>query len=53
MKVYSYGKSMYGGWYINYINGFGKPAGEHFKTLKELKEWAKKRKLELIGRFDN
>lgn len=36
MFVSSYGKSMYGGWYVNlFINGTY--TGERAKTLKELK----------------
>lgn len=35
--ILDYGKSMYGGWYANYINTVsGKHTGDHKDTLKEL-----------------
>jgi hypothetical protein len=34
MKILDYGKSMYGGWYINFFDG--KYKGIHGKTLSEV-----------------
>lgn len=36
MKITEYGKSMYGGWYANYIKEDGNYDGEHARTLTEL-----------------
>ncbi len=33
-----WGKSMYGGYYINYFDN-GRYTGEHFEKLKDLKSW--------------
>lgn len=41
-----WGKSMYGGWYVNYISGT-KMEGQRCKTLKDLKAWAKENGIQL------
>lgn len=33
-----WGRSMYGGYYINYFDN-GRYTGEHFEKLKDLKSW--------------
>ncbi len=35
----SWGKSMYGGWYVTYFDNGWK--GEHFDKLAQLRAWAK------------
>lgn len=53
-KVTDYGKSMYGGWYANYIED-GKHDGEHADTLKELcaKLGITRKELTTVTRYDN
>ena len=57
MVLTSWGKSMYGGWYINYMKDGTTHtiSGERFKTKKELYEFtlSNKIKLTLPYRFDN
>ena len=38
IRVMSYGKSVYGGWYVSLLEkGNNEYTGKHYKTLKELK----------------
>ena len=61
VRVDSYGKSMYGGWYANadLVDETGHfvaerwSVGTHTRTLSELKEWAKANDTELRNRLDN
>lgn len=55
MKITEYGKSMYGGWYANYIREDGNYDGEHAKTLAELSEKLNITTTEIkkARRFDN
>lgn len=55
IKVYvlDWGRSMYGGWYVSYIeNGY---KGEHFDKIYELRAWAREHGVSLKSyeRFDN
>lgn len=52
MEITSYGKSMYGGWYVDFIKD-GVYSGKGFRTLKECKEFAKINNCVLVNRFDN
>lgn len=55
-ELVSFGKSMYGGWYANFIY-HGNPMGEHFDKYKDLEVWANKYGYNLRNyqykRFDN
>ena len=53
--IISWGKSMYGGWYIDYHLDGQLPNGKHFKTMSELKQFAKEHDMEIGGynRLDN
>jgi len=55
-RVLDYGKSMYGGWYANYLIN-GKFDGVHGDTLREVKEKLKglgfDGNLKNVHRFDN
>lgn len=52
--ILDYGKSMYGGWYINYMIG-EQYKGVHGKTLKQCCEFLNITKKDLQGytRYDN
>lgn len=55
-ELVSFGKSMYGGWYANFIY-HGNMMGEHFDKYKDLEAWANKYGYNLRNyqykRFDN
>ena len=53
-KVTDYGKSMYGGWYANYMEN-GEYKGVHADTLKELcaKLGITRKELTTARRYDN
>ena len=55
MKVVDYGKSMYGGWYANYINENNDYKGVHAPTLMELcsKLGIATTEIKKARRFDN
>lgn len=53
-----YGKSMYGGWYMEYMeidaDGYRKGfTGKGFDTYREMKAYAKQNGIELNNRVDN
>lgn len=54
MKLTGWGKSMYGGWYINFYKD-GIHDGRRFRTLSELRQFAKDNDVILsnVWRLDN
>lgn len=55
MRVFDWGRSMYGGWFVNYFTASGKYTGEHFNTYGSLATWAEENGIALskIARNDN
>ena len=58
IRVISYGKSMYGGWYVSYLEKQDNDyKGKHYKTLKALKDDMKKNNVHFSDykqyRYDN
>lgn len=54
-RVTSWGHSMYGGWYLSYHKDGEPPAGEHFRTINELRAYTKEHNLviDTYNRLDN